>query len=167
MKATIKLGGGYKKVMKGLDSVFLEMPGICRQAVYDGAGPVADKLRANIESVPLDSSSYFWGKHGPGRKIYGLTESQKIGLLNSMGISGFEEKIDSIDKKVGVEGYNDTITAKYPKGQPNAMILRSIESGTEWHSKNPVVRKTANSTRKQVKEIMSKTITKSIKNKLL
>ena len=113
MKATIKLGGGYKKVMKGLDSVFLEMPGICKQAVYDGAGPVADKLRANIGSVPLDSSSYFWGKHGPGRRIYGLTESQKAGLLSSMGISGFEEKIDSIDKKVGVEGYNDTITAKY------------------------------------------------------
>lgn len=166
MKATIKFSS-LEKSRKKLEEATNKFPNIAKDAVYEGAGVPADALRARIGSIPTDYQSHTWAKSGyqGGDKIepvHGLTESQKQGLLGSLGISPFKVGIDTIDKKVGVDGYNDTVTKKYPKGQPNAMILRSIESGTSYHQKYPVIRPTVTSTRKQTKQVMEKTILEGI-----
>ena len=38
---------------------------------------------------------------------------------------------------VGFHGYNSQSTEKYANGQPNAMIARSVNSGTYFRQKNP------------------------------
>jgi hypothetical protein len=41
--------------------------------------------------------------------------------------------------KLGFAGYNSTITDKYPNGQPNSMIARSLQSGTSFRARIPFV----------------------------
>ena len=170
MKARARFGKGVEILGRNIDQLYREFPEICKKAVYDGAGVVGDKFRANNEGVPVDAYSgtknkdpYFWANH---KKAHGLTQSQKDGLLAHAGISEYREGIETIDKKIGVEDYNNTRTRNYPKGQPNALVLRSLEKGTDYHEKFTVVRNTANQTRAKARKEMEKTITQEVKKRL-
>ena len=50
---------------------------------------------------------------------------------------------------MGFDGYNEVKTRKYPNGQPNALMARSIESGSSARDKYPFIRPAVQATRKQ------------------
>ena len=65
--------------------------------------------------------------------------------------------------KVGFAGYGTFPTKKYPKGVPNALLARSVESGSSVRKKAPFVRKAVNKSRDKAISEMEKKINESIK----
>lgn len=109
---------GMDAYLKSFDKIASEVPRIESQALFDGAGLLADAV---------------------GQEIDGLTELNQIqrrDLRKGMGIAGFWTEQGSTVTKIGFEGYNSIKTRRWPNGQPNAMIARSLIRGTSWMRAN-------------------------------
>lgn len=118
------------------------------RSIFPGAAIVADAIRANIEGVPVIT------KYSRNQYLDGLTASQKQGLLDGLGIANMRNDGGFLNVKIGMDGYNSTVTKRWPHGQPNAMILRSLESGTSFQRRQPVVAPAVRSTRNSAVEAM-------------
>lgn len=101
------------------------------RCLWEGAKIVADEVRSEIESIP-DESRY------QGRRS-GLSPEQKQGLRDGLGIASAQVNGDAINVKIGMDGYNSKVTKRWPQGQPNAMIARSIEGGTQFLEAHPFI----------------------------
>lgn len=109
---------GLEAYRKDLQKIYAEVPRIESQTLYDGAGVLADAV---------------------AEEIGGLTELnaiQRRDLQKGMGIAGFWSEKGSTVTKIGFEGYNSIRTRRWPNGQPNAMIARSLIRGTSWMKAN-------------------------------
>lgn len=129
-----------------------------KAGVYEGAGAAADALKAEIASLSAEKGSWPFYK----KTIVGLSETQKQGLIDGVGIASIEDKNGVINTKVGFNGYNDHVTEHYPKGQPNALVARSLESGSSIGTKHPFVRPTASKARKTITQKMADKVKKEI-----
>lgn len=147
--------------VKGLDEYALKIDRmgkaseeIIKRAVYKGAEPVADAIKAGLRSLPVDDS-YGSAEH----PVNGVSRKQKSDLIESLGTAPIQEfKKGYISTKIGWDGYGSIKTKKYPKGVPNQMLMRSVESGTSFRKKNPVVRKTINKVKKESVNAMGQEI---------
>lgn len=150
-----------KMTVKGLEKYISDLTQIDNatdeeigKAIFAGADIVADAARAAIQSLPV-------GKN----PIRGEIEpEQKDGLLDGLGIASMQLKGTELNVKLGMDGYNS-------KGQPNSMILRSIEAGTSWPNgrgrpANPIIKKAVNRTRKQAEEAMVKAFEEAINRRM-
>lgn len=122
------------------------------KAIYNGADVVADAIRAEINGLKVTN------QHGKGD----LTSTQKKGLIDSFGIAKMQDDNGYFNVKLGFDGYNNQKTKKYPNGQPNAVIARSINSGTSFRKKNPFVDKATKANKAKCEEVMSKTVDEEI-----
>lgn len=145
----------YNKLHKLATS---EATNAMKAGVYEGAGAAADALKAEISSLSAENGSWPFYK----KTIVGLSETQKQGLIDGVGIAKIESDGGSVNTKIGFNGYNDHITKHYPKGQPNALVARSLESGSSIGTKHPIVRPTANKVRKTVEKKMADKVKKEI-----
>lgn len=128
------------------------------EAIYGAAGIVADEIRKSLERVPTDEG--YGTESAPAR---GPKKAQKKGLYESLGITSMQDDgTGFLNVKIGFDGYNDIATKRWPRGQPNQMVARSVESGTTWMQKNDFVRRAVASSRKRAIEFMKKTVDKSI-----
>lgn len=131
--AKYTVGKGIDEYIRSLGNLSRESGHICGKAVYEGAKVVADAVKAEINRLPInDAESY--KTHNAKR---GVTSAQKAGLVNGMGIAKMKNDGGYFNVAVGFHGYNSTVTEKYPQGQPNAMIARSVNSGSSYRQKNP------------------------------
>lgn len=121
------------------------------QAVYKGAGIVADAVRENIEGLKESDSSRL-----------GVTQKQKQGLLRGLGISKMKVEEGYANVKIGFKGYNKHVSNTYPKGQPNAMIARSLEKGTSYAPGQPFVRPAVRRTKAAAENAMKDVIESGI-----
>ena len=71
------------------------------EAVYKGAGVVADAVRAQIQALPVAQKFA-----DDGKKIATITSVQKKGLLDGFGISPMREENGYVHAKLGFAGYN-------------------------------------------------------------
>lgn len=146
-----------KLTIKGLDKYISDLQAISNmtddeigKCIFPAAQIVADAARSGIESIPV-------GKNPIKGEI---TAEQKAGLLEGLGIASMQVKGTELNVKLGMDGYNS-------KGQPNSMILRSIEAGTSWgRPANPVVKKAVQKTRKQAEQAMVDEFNKIIESKM-
>lgn len=99
------------------------------KAIYEGADVVADAVKAEIKALPV-SNQY---------QSAGLNSLQKKGLIDGFGIAKMQDTNGLLNVKLGFAGYNHYTTKKYPNGQPNSVIARSINSGSSYRKKNPFV----------------------------
>lgn len=135
--------GGYKVKFDGLESYIDKLEkagksanGLAKRALYDGAAVMADALRDATESLPTQEDRYVPEPFPIGD----ITDAQKEGLLNGIGITTMKEDGKSnITVKVGFDGYNSVRTVKYPNGQPNRLIANAINSGTSRRPKRNFV----------------------------
>ena len=95
---------------------------------------MADAIMAEIKGLPVTTQ-----KAVKGGMLKGITSAQKAGLIDGFGISRMQEQGASYNIKIGFNGYNSQRTAKYPSGQPNSVIARSLCSGTSFREKNDFV----------------------------
>lgn len=131
MKITV--GAGIDNYIKALDQLTLRAEPQIKQAVYVGGGMVADAVRSAINDLPPRRGKF------TEPPVSGVTKSQKQGLLDGLGISSMRNDGGFINVHIGFDGYNSTITDNWPRGVPNALVARSVESGTSWLKKHPFI----------------------------
>lgn len=151
--ATIKLKAGddYLKRLSQLEGRTDE---ISKAAIYEGAGIVADQIKANLQAIPEDTFRYL----RDGDKFSGLPRSQKVSLDKSFGIAPISrDTAGDWNTKLGFDGYQQTETNCYPNGLPNALLARAVESGSPVRQKHPFVRPAVTRTRKPCLEKMRQT----------
>lgn len=133
--AKFQVGKGLDEYIATLGNLEFKAPQAIGKAIYKGADIVADQVRKNIEALPVsESKSGSQGRRNP-------TQVEKDGLLAGLGIAKKQNDGGYINVKIGMDGYNADVTEKYPKGKPNAMIARSVESGTTFMRRNPFISK--------------------------
>lgn len=122
------VGHGLDEYLAKLGNLERGSEELCKQAGFEGAAVVANAIKANIQALPL-------GQPKQGK----VTPQQKSGLLDGFGIAPFRNDNGFIHVKIGMDGYNSMTTKKFPNGQPNAMIARSVESGSSFAPKHPFI----------------------------
>lgn len=153
--------------MKAIESLSADTEEIVKSAIYKGANVVANAIRQNIQAIPIQE-----GDNGlppvarDGEKLYGISRRQKADLLAGFGLSPMEESGDYVNTKAGFDGYGSVKTKKYPRGVPNAMLMRSVESGTSFRDKHPTVRPAVNRSRKAAQAKMDETINQEIEKRM-
>lgn len=153
---------GLEHYMAQLEALEQNSEGIAKQALYEGAKIAADEMRKSIDAIPVQEE---WGTKASPAK--GIKAEQKKGLQEGMGISPMRNDNGFINVHIGFHGYNSIKTMAYPKGQPNAMIARSVESGTSFLRKTPFVARAVRKTKKlaeaRMKEVFESEIEKIMK----
>lgn len=150
---------GFEAFSKKLGKLAVgETTKVLTEGVYLGAGETAAAVKATISALPSEKGSWPFYK----KTIVGLSETQKQGLLHGVGIAKIESDGASVNTKIGFDGYNDHVTKHYPKGQPNALVARSLESGSSIGAKHPIIRPTVN----KVRRIVEKKMADKVKNEI-
>lgn len=144
---------GLDEYAARVSKLYKDTESIVKQAVYEGAGVVADSIKSGLRQLPVDN-----GQGTETRKLHGITNRQKADLIDAFGLAPIENKEDYIQTKAGFSGYGKTKSKKYPNGLPNALLMRSVESGTSFREKTPVIRKAVNKSRKAAVEAMGEKI---------
>lgn len=126
-----------------LEKLYWSSEETIKRAVYPGAGLVADAIAKSIDSIPVEKQFNATADN----KLHGISAMQKAGLREGLGIAKFQDQNGYIHVKIGMDGYNNVRTKKYPKGQPNAVIARSVESGTSFRAKYPFIRSAVRATK--------------------
>ena len=146
-----KLIAQYEKLSKNSE----EMIG---KAIYNGAGVVMKSVQAAVDG--LNTDDHFGTAENP---TSGPSSIQKLGLKYALGIAKMRNDGGFRNVKIGFDGYNNVKTKTWPKGQPNMMVARAVESGTSWMQKQPFMRKAEQSSKSRCEQVMSETVDKEIK----
>lgn len=154
-KMQIKGLAAYEKALSQLEMRVKDQ--VVGAAIYDGAKLLADAIRADMEDIRIDNRGY-----STTGKLMGPNTKQVLGLLHSLGISPMRTEDGISDVAVGFDGYNDIKTKRWPKGQPNAMVARSVERGTSFMEAQPIFKRVTARMRKPVQQAMGKSVDKSI-----
>lgn len=155
--ATFQFGGidNYIKQLNKLQQATKD--GVVGKTVYAGAEVVANSVRSAIQALPAGSG------HVSGNELVDtVTLPQKAGLLDGFGISPMDDEDGFMNVKLGFDGYNSTRTEKYPRGQPNVLIARSVNSGTTFRKKTKFVDKAVNSAKKAAEAAMDAACSREI-----
>ena len=150
--------------VKGIDTLIAFTAGLAKEAdsiikasMYDGAKILADEARNATEALHTED-----GGAKPPKYINTI---QKKGLLKGLGVMRYRKEDGKWMTVIGFSGYNDLKTKKYPQGQPNAMIARSVESGTSWQTKEPFMRKAAQRAKARATAAVQQTFEKEIERR--
>lgn len=150
---------GLDEYANRLSKLWKESEKITQEAVYAGAAVVADSIKSGLHGLPVNN------KRGtPEHPVEGVTNRQKADLIDAFGLAPIENKDGYVQTKAGFDGYGRTPSKKYPKGLPNALLMRSVESGTSFRKKTPVVRKAVNQSRKKSILAMGEVVDKACKD---
>lgn len=138
---------GLDELIARLEAAGRQPEGIVKQALYEGAGIVADAIRSGVSGLQVNEA--------PGtraRPKTGVTSTEKAGLLHGFGISKMRKESDVVSVVVGFNGTN-------ADGHKNTTIMRRVESGTSFQNKTPVVRPAVNRSKSAAQEAMRKVFT--------
>lgn len=153
--AKFAVGDGIDNYIKQLEKLHNgSEPGL-KYAVYFGAEKIADAVRNEIEALPT-------GRANNGQ----IMPSQKRGLLEGLGISKMQNEDGFVNVRIGFDGYSKVKTKRFPKGQPNALIARSIISGTSFRRKNNFIQRAVSRSRKDAEEAMRKALDSYVQEKI-
>lgn len=150
--------GGIDNYIKQLDKLQQSTKdGVVGKTVYAGAAVVADSVRRAIQALLVGD-----GRARDGGLVDTVTLPQKAGLLDGFGVSRMKDDNGFVNVKLGFDGYNSTRTEKYPRGQPNALIARAVNSGTTFRKKTKFVDKAVNSAKKAAESAMDAACSREI-----
>lgn len=128
------------------------------RSIYEGAAVVMQSVVSAIEGIATDNRP----RVPEGTLKNGPSTRQKRWLQHSIGIASLRQDGTFWNVKIGFDGYNDIVTERWPQGQPNAMVARSIESGTSFMAKQSFMRKAEQSSRVRCEQAMAKEIDKEL-----
>ena len=136
---------GLDAYAEELSKIREKLPKLVDAALYEGAKVVADATQKEIEGLSE------------------LTPEARQGLKEGLGVAHFWREGGATVTKIGFEGYNSKRTKRWPRGQPNAMIARSLIRGTSWMRANRFTARAAKKARIQSIEAMQQRLDKDIK----
>ena len=149
-KVTFKNGDDYLAKLSKLS--LKAKADVIGPAVYSGADIVIEEVRKQLQAVPTDEK---WGTQGSPAN--GPKKIQKKGLYDSLGIAPMRDDQGFMNVKIGFDGYNSVKTKRWPNGQPNQMVARSVEAGTSYMQKHPFVKKAVAKVRNEALDAMKET----------
>ncbi len=149
---------GLDEYLRTLKELYGRSEDTINEAVTAGADVVADAIRDEIGRIPVDNRKWV----DKGKQRTGLTSLQIKGLSESFGISPMRNDSDFFNRKIGFDGYNGLRSKRWPKGQPNSYVARSIEKGTSWLKKYSFMAKIAKSKKQPCIAAMIKTFDQKI-----
>lgn len=134
-----------KMTVTGLDDIMARLSQleqtkadqIMEDAVEDGAGIVADKVRSNLNRV--------------------LSGTSTGALAGSLGITPVDNRDGYINAKVGFDGVDAS-------GTPNALKAAVLEYGSKHQPARPYMSPAATSSRNAVKAKMTETVERKIES---
>lgn len=157
---TFKKGDEYIAKINKLSRSFRES--VAGPAIFVAAGLITDAIDERLASIPTDES---WGSETDPAK--GPREAQARAVYNSLGIAKMQDDNGFLNVKIGFDGYNSLRSSRWPNGQPNQMVARSIERGTYFMKANPFVKPALASTRgmalKKMKTVVDQQIQEIMK----
>lgn len=153
---------GVEKYVNKLE--LLQKNEVIKKAVYRGGEVVAEAIKEGLKQLPIEEGENGLPPMGSEENpLHGVSRKQKRDLIESFGLAPMEDEKGYINTKAGFDGYGSIKTKKYPKGVPNSMLMRSVESGTSFRKKHPVIRPAVNKSRKKAEEIMEQTVNEELK----
>lgn len=157
--ATLRMQGlkEYEEMLSKLDKDTVPMIG---RALYEGGKVVADEFRREVEALPAVAPNV---RGTSERKLAGITSEQKRGLLLGLGIAKMRSRDGVHDIKIGFDGYNSVHTKKYPGGQPNAMIARSVNTGSSFRAATHFADRAARNSKARAEKAMQQQFDKDLK----
>lgn len=156
----MEINPAFEKYLTQLTYFEQNIPEISKKMVMAGAKPVADAIRGNLNNLPSDD----FRKITENDMFRGVPNDERNDLLNGLGIAPVDVNNNGdTNTKVGFDGYGRHISKKYPKGVPNALLARAIESGSSVRKKTPFVRTAVNKTKQKAIDEMEKTLVEEIK----
>ena len=155
--AKLKFGGlnDYVLELEKLSNRSRECIG---EAIYEGAAVIADAVRKEIQALPVDNRIV-----RKGEMLNGVSQLQKDGLLDGFGIAPIRDDGDYRHVKLGFTGYNKLRSNNFPSGQPNALIARSVNTGTSFRKRIPFVDNTVRQKKKECEDKMRETFDKELR----
>lgn len=149
--AKLTVGNGLTEYIAQLQKV-ADVDAYLGKAVYEGASVVNDAVESALQALPVDDS---YGNKSQKRN--GLRTIEKEGLIKSYGIAKMQKDNGYWNVKLGFDGYNKL-------GKANAMIARSVISGTSFMQKNDFMSKAVRSSKSAAEEAMKTKIDQEISN---
>lgn len=119
---------------------------IGKQALYGGADIFADELRKEAEAIPEEVFRHLDREE----QFHSVAEKDKAHLVDSLGISEFYSEDGATFASVGFDGYQGIPTKKYP----NALLARSINSGSSVRQRYPFIDRAARRAKPKVEARM-------------
>lgn len=150
---------GLVEYQQKIEKLYEKSDNMLKACVYPGVNVVADAIRKEIGNIPIVDAMPLGDKEN---QILGITRTQRDGLLEGLGVSPILNEKGIVNAKIGFNGYNKATTNTYPKGQPNAIIARSIESGTSFRKKYPFVDKAVKASKAEAEEAIKEAIDAAI-----
>lgn len=148
----------YERQLHQLEDISRECIG---EAIYDGAGIIADAVREGINAIPIDN-----GFAKEGEMLNGINQLQKDGLLEGFGIAPLQDENGYLHVKLGFNGYNAIKTKAFPNGQPNSMIARSVNTGSSFRARIPFVDNAVTANKAAAEDAMKKRFDKALSEAL-
>lgn len=153
---------GMAEISEQLTQLGDTAPAVAGQALYDGAGLMADELTKGANTI--QTAPFKWASRSRGETRMPSPEEKQIVLDAGVGIAKFKKSGAEVDTSVG---YRNAGYAKLAgKTRPIPVIVNSINSGTSFMKKQPFVRRTARAAAAKVTAKMKQTI-EAAWNKLL
>lgn len=138
---------GIDEYVKKMNQLEQATTPILKKAVYEGVDEIADAMRTEIQA------------------LQNIDPVRKQGLLDGLGTSKIVDDKGVVNAKIGFNGYNGNVSAKFPKGEPNALIARSIVKGLRGKPKKDFVKKAVRNAKGPAEERMKILIIAEIEEK--
>lgn len=150
--ARMVVGKGIDQYISNLEALATKSNDMIGRSIYEGARIVADEVKRGIAAIPV----------GQPKNGY-VTIGQKTGLYEGLGIARMQDDNGFLNVKIGMDGYNSLKTKKYPKGQPNAMIARSLEKGSSFAPARPFISPAVNRAKERAEKAMAEELDRQIR----
>ena len=128
--------------IQGMDELLRKMdklPGtaekVAAEALYEGAGVMADAVSRSVDSIMTEPFKYAKG----GKKRKASPEEKAILKAAKKGIAKFRKNGLSVQTSIGMQNAGYAQLGK--KTKPIPLIANSINSGTSFMQKQPFLRR--------------------------
>lgn len=146
---------GIYDLVKELERYTQNTDGHMKMVVYKGMEVVADKMRAETESLKTSKQYKTKGKRY-------CTENEKKGLIESFGVTPIGARNYIYDAKAGFDGHNEHI-----KSEPaNPMIANFVNRGTSYMRAQPFINRTKRAAETQAYQAMQDELNKVIEQQI-
>ena len=149
MEVSIEKSEAISELLEQMDE---QAPKVAAEALYEGAGIMAEEIRKGAEEIKTAPFRYA----GNGNTRLPSPEEKEIVTAAATGIAKFDKNGAEVNTSVGYR--NAGYAQLNGKTRPIPVIVNAINSGTSFMQKQPFVRKAANSGGKKSIEAMKKVI---------
>ena len=126
---------GMEELLQKMDQLPGKAEGVAAEALYEGAGVMADAVSRAVHGIATEPFKYAAG----GRQRKPSPEEKAILMSARKGIAKFRKDGISVQTSVGMQ--NSGYAELAGRIKPIPLIANSIESGTSFMKKQPFFRK--------------------------